>query len=109
MDIIMTMKSAEMAMTGYQPNTTFWLDFFIADRFGATAINDTYNRAFEEWKSNHIYLTKLVMVLNHKIWQWYETNETIAKVYNTLWQEADLWPQENLHGEELKYFYEVTD
>ena len=49
------------------------------------------------------------MVLNHKIWQWYETNEAFARVYNSLWEEADLYAQENLHGEELKYFYEVTD
>lgn len=49
------------------------------------------------------------MVLNHKIWQWYEKNEAIARVYNDLWEEADRYAQENLHGEELDYFYEVTD
>ncbi|WP_287377586.1 hypothetical protein [Prevotella sp.] len=49
------------------------------------------------------------MVLNHKIWQWYQLNETVAQVYNDLWKETNLWAQEHLEGEELDYFYEVTD
>lgn len=98
-----------MSMIGYEPKTTFWMDFSIADKFGIAAIKDTYNRAFKEWKTNHVYLTELVMVLNHKIWQWYEKNEAVARVYNDLWEEADLYAQENLHGEELEYFYDITD
>ena len=37
---------------GYESKTTFWEDFTIADYFGKDAIQDTYNRAFKEWKSN---------------------------------------------------------
>ena len=55
----------------------------------STLSKDTYKRAFNEWKYNHVYLTELVMVLNHKIWQWYETNDAIAHLYDTLWREAD--------------------
>ena len=98
-----------MLMIGYEPKTTFWTDFSVADKFGIEAIGDTFNRAFDEWHTNHVYLTELVMVLNHKIWQWYQINETVAQVYNDLWKEADLWAQEHLEGEELDYFYEVTD
>ena len=83
-------------MCGYKPQTTFWEDFSIADAFGVDAIKDTYKRAFNEWKGNHIYLTELVMVLNHKIWQWYERNEAIARVYNSLLEETDLYACENL-------------
>jgi hypothetical protein len=101
--------SPDMIENGYQPKTTFWMDFSIADKFGIAAIKDTYNRAFKEWKTNHMYLTELVMVLNHKIWQWYQINEAVAQVYNDLWKEADLWAQEHLEGEELNYFYDVTD
>lgn len=32
-------------LTGYKPITSFYTDFSIADRFGTTAIQDTYNRA----------------------------------------------------------------
>ena len=90
-------------------STTFWSDFSIADVFGNDAIQDTYNRAFKEWKTDYRYLTDLVMVLNHKIWQWYEKDEERAKLYNKLWEEADNYAYENLKGEELSYFYQVTD
>mgnify|MGYP002512897272 CR=1 FL=1 len=43
-----------------------------------------------------------LMVLNHKIWQWYKRNDAIAEVYNELWEKADLYACENLKGEELK-------
>ena len=96
-------------LTGYKPQTTFWLDFTIADKFGADAIRDTYNRAFEEWKHDHIYLTDLVMVLNWKIWQHYKNNEAVARIYNELWEMADQYAVENLTGAELEYFYTTTD
>ena len=96
-------------MTGYEPKTTFWKDFSIADKFGIDAIKDTYKRAFEEWKENYIYLTELVMVLNHKIWEWYGKNEAIAQVYNDLWEKTDVYACENLKGDELDYFYLTTD
>lgn len=40
------------ALNGYKPFTTFWQDFSIADRFGASAVQDTFNRAFAEWKDD---------------------------------------------------------
>ena len=97
------------AQIGYEPKTTFWEDFSIADNFGGAAIQDTFNRAFEEWKSDHIYLTELVLVLNWKIWQWYEKDEAIAQLYNKLWEQADAYACDNLQGEELQYFYTTTD
>ena len=96
-------------MTGYEPKTTLRQDFSIADAFGVDAVKDTFNRAFEEWKTDHVYLTELVLVLNHKIWQHYETNEPLARIYNDLWSQADIYAAENLKGAELEYFYRVTD
>ena len=52
------------AMTGYKPMTTFYEEFSIADNFGASAVKDTYKRAFRNWKDDYKYLTELVMVLN---------------------------------------------
>jgi hypothetical protein len=94
---------------GYTPQTTFWMDFSIADAFGVDAIKDTYNRAFEEWKNNYVYLTELVMVLNWKIAQWNGKNDAIARVYDDLWGKADMYACENLKGKELSYFYSTTD
>ena len=98
-----------MLENGYELQTTFWNDFSIADRFGLSAIQDTFNRAFEEWKENYKYLTELVLVLNHKIWQYYETRSEIAILYNTLWEQASQYAMEYLKDDELSYYYDVTD
>lgn len=97
------------AMTGYKPQTTFYEDFSIADRFGVNAIKDTYRRAFKGWKDNVVYLTELVMALNWIIWEHYETNEEYAKVYEELYEKADAYALENLTEDDLTYFYRTTD
>lgn len=94
---------------GYEPKTTFWQDFSIADVYGITAVKETYKRAFADWKDNYIYLTELTMVLNHKIWQYYGKNDELAHVYNNLWREADAYACDTLKGDELAYFYDTTD
>lgn len=99
-----------MTMVGYEPKTTFWGDFTIADAFGIDAIKDTYKRAFNEWKDNYIYLTELVMVLNHKIWEHYRGGkELYAKLYNDLWSEAQSYGYDTLKDEELTYFWRTLD
>ena len=97
------------AMFGYKQITTFWMDFSIAENFGADAIQETYDTAFDEWKSDYKYLTELVMILNWKIWQYNESNEQYAKLYDKLWKQADEYACNNLKGEELDYFYQTTD
>ena len=39
-----------MKENGNEVKTTFWEDFSIAERFGLSAIQDTFNRAVKEWK-----------------------------------------------------------
>lgn len=93
----------------YETKTTFWTDFSIADRFGATAVKDTYKRAFDEWKTNAMYLTELVMVLNHKIWQWYQRDEKLARIYDQLWRKTHAYACKNLKGADLSYYFNTTD
>ena len=93
----------------YDFKTTFWSDFSIAEKFGESAIRDTYKRAFWEWKNNAEYVTELVLVLNWKIWALYKTNEPIARVYNELWAKTNDWCFDNLKGEDLDYFISTTD
>lgn len=88
---------------------TFFEDFTIADMFGKAAVQDTFDRAFREWKDDYRYLTALVIALNHKIWQHYETNEGLARLYNDLWMQADAYACDNLKDDELLYFYRETD
>lgn len=91
-------------------STTFWQDFSIADRFGTSAIKDTFRRAFKEWRTNYLYLTDLVIVLNSKIWQHWENGDmTKAALYDELWTKAEKWAYDNLKGKELAYFVKMTD
>lgn len=99
-----------MIVNGYETKTTFWQDFSIADAFGNDAIQDTYNRAFGEWKTNYIYLTELVLVLNWKCWYWYENkNEERSLLYEKLFYEAQEYALDNLKGKEFDYFFHTTD
>lgn len=91
-------------------SNTFWMDFSIADNFGAKAVEDTYNRAFGEWHDDYKMLTALVVTLNHKIWQHYEAERhNIAKLYDSLWRQAEDYALTNLKGDELQYYYNIID
>lgn len=91
-------------------DTTFDMDFAIADRFGVNAVKDTFNRAFNEWKSDARYLTELVMVLNHRCWYWYHLNKhALSKVYEDLFYKAHHYAVNHLKGKELAFYLDVTD
>lgn len=97
-------------ITGYEPRTTFWQDFSIADSLGVSAVMNTYNKVFNACKDNHIHLTELVMVLNWKCWYWYrQGNENRSRFYSELFYRARDYALENLIGEELHYFLKTTD
>lgn len=96
---------------GYEMQTTFWSDFTIADAFGIDAIKDTYQRAFNEWKTNCKYITELSMVLNWKLFEWYNKDENCEqwKLYQKLYMQTDTWCMDNLKGEDLEYYIKTTD
>lgn len=54
-------------------------------------------------------LGNLVMVLNHKIAQWYEKNMELAKLYDKYYHAAACYAEDNLKGAKLQYYYRVTD
>lgn len=66
---------------------TFWMDFSIADAFGAGAVEDTYKRAFDAWKEDMAYMTALSITLNHKIYQHF--GGKLGRLYDRLWKEID--------------------
>ena len=94
---------------GYTQITTFYMDFGIAERFGKNAILDTYKRGLDYAKTDYKVLTEFVMVLNWKVWEHYQDNEPLAKLYNDLWMKADEYAMSHLTGEALDYFYRTTD
>ena len=87
----------------------FMQDFRIADRFGESAIRDTYNRAFNEWKDNVRYFASLVMTLNHLIWFWYKKDESRARLYDELWKKADAYGCDHFKGEDAEYYFRFLD
>lgn len=96
--------------TGYKPITSFYLDFSIAEKFGIAGIEDTYKRGLQDAVNmGYKALTEFVMVLNWKIWEHYQANEPLARVYDSLWKEADEYAMEHLKGKELSYYYKTTD
>lgn len=120
-------------LTGYEPITSFWQDFSIADMFGADAVQDTYNRAFAEWHTNVKFITELSLVLNYKIWQHHDTaialrkrgrdtgiHDTLGRLYDKLWRGLEDWVkgyydedgtlhEGHLTGEDMHYYWETTD
>jgi hypothetical protein len=96
-------------MCGYEPKTTFWQDYWIAIYFGKEAVQDTYDRAFNEWKTSVEYITEMVMVLTHIGDFIYERDKEMALLFYALGEKCYDWCRENLKGEELDYFYRVLD
>ena len=98
-----------MKLAGYECKTTFWMDFSIAESFGELAVVDTYKRAFRAWKKDVVYLTELVMVLNHKIWEHHGNYKHFAELYDTLWRQASEYAETHLKGDDLRYYLDTTD
>ncbi len=94
--------------TGYRPQTTFYSDFSIAERFGENAIRYRFEWALA-WEKNVIFMTELVMVLNWKIWEHYKTNEPFARLYSELYEKAYEIAEKNFDEEGLKYFYRTIE
>ena len=100
----------EQNVFGYETKTTFWSDFTIGELVsGVDGVKDTFKRAFAEWKSNVEYLTELVMVLNHKCWNWYRKDDELCQVYSDLYYEANDYAYENLQGDDLTYYFNILD
>lgn len=99
------------AESGYEPKTTFWMDFSIADKFGTEAIEDTYNRAFEEWKDDVEYFAELVLVLNHKSWVMASRgDDEKGRLYADLYYKANDYGLEHFTEEEdAEYYFNVLD
>lgn len=94
---------------GHEFVSTFIDDFLIADKFGIPAVKDTFNRAWESWHEDPVYCAELVVTLNHAIWRYYQTNEALAKVYNTLWEKAHNKALKQFKGEDFNTYYDIVD
>lgn len=95
---------------GYKVKTTFWADFTIADKFGASAVKDTFKRSFRDWKKNYEYITELAIVTNWKCWEHYHRhNMELSQIYSDMYYKVRNWCINHLKGDELKYYLQWTD
>lgn len=103
---------------GYEPKTTFWQDFSIADLYGLNAIQDTLRRAFGEWCEDVEYVAELALVLNHKGFWYYaaaeqrDNNErlrALAQTYFAMYEAVNDYAKEHFTGEDAEYYFRVTD
>lgn len=94
---------------GYEPKTTFWGDFGVADVYGANAVEDTYKRSFDSFKDDKNYGTELAMVLNWKSWEHAEKNPSLSKVYSDLYYKLHDYILDNWKDEDLEYYLSTTD
>lgn len=101
--------AAAMEATGKKAITTFYADLSIAEFYGPDAVRETYGRVLQQWGANVTYWTEFVIALNWKIWDWYEKNDELAALYNTLWEQADQHAADTFTGEDSEYFYNMTD
>jgi hypothetical protein len=97
------------SLNPYTPITTFFSDLSIAEWFGEKSIRETYRDVLKSWGEDIKFMTEFSMCLNHKIWQFYEVNESIARVYDELWKKSVNYITNHFKGEDLVYYYEVTD
>ena len=96
-------------LTGYKPFTTFYTDFSISEIFGIDSIVDTYNICLMNWKTNYKYITELYLVINWKMFRWYNNDRRYYECYLNLFRELEKWVHENFSKEELEFFYKKTD
>lgn len=100
-----------MMPDGYKMQYTWWSDFSIAEAFGAKAVQDTYNRAFKEWKSDRVAMQELTAVLNWKGWKHYEKDNgsSLAELYFRLYEDCRGKCLDNFKGDELKEYVSFLD
>lgn len=106
---IIAQKLALEKEFNYKFETTFWEEFSIADQYGPEGVLEHYNLVFDRWKDNLKYLTELVLVLNWKIYQWYQVDDTLGMTYDELWKRADGFAMDTLKEEDLHKYLSALD
>lgn len=94
---------------GYEMQTTFFMDFRIAEEFGVEGVRETFNNAFKSWKHNHVYLTELAIVMSNNSIAHYESNKELSETYTKLYYQVDQYCMDNLKGKELEFYIKTTD
>ena len=109
----MITASPYMTEFGYNPITTFWTDFTIADELVKAEpkiVREIFNDATIYAKTDYKIFTELVMVLNHKMWIHHELGDKeLSKHYMQLWEEAErIFDKTFKNNKEAQHYYYTT-
>lgn len=101
----------QMSLYGKESKSTFYSDLTIAECCGEDAIKDTYKNVIKSWLDNIEMISEFYIALNWKIWELYESNEPLAKLYDSLWDDCYIKITEHYkdNKEALRYFYDFVD
>lgn len=100
---------------------TFAQDFAIALMFGGLkSVEETYKRAFEEWKKDIRYITALAITVNHLGWKYWDKDEKVGKKFFEYWEKLDAfildgeedgedYKYKNFTADEVSYFIRACD
>lgn len=94
---------------GYKMTTTFISDFKIANAFGASAVQDTFDRAYEEWKDNIVYATELAITMSIFSCYFYDHDLELSLLYSDLYHKIDNWCMSHFKDKDLQFYFKVTD
>lgn len=94
---------------GKERKTTFFSDLSIAECYGINAVKETYRDVMRSWGDDLDFMCEWVICLNQKIWQHYDKQRELAKVYDDLWRKADDYCREHFKGEDLRKYYDYID
>ena len=98
-----------MQSVGKERKTTFFSDLSIAEYYGTTAVMETYKNVMKSWKTDINYMCEWVIALNQKIWQHYESNPELGKLYDELWRMADEFCMDKFEGDDLTAYLNYVD
>lgn len=84
-----TFNSLLKAPFDIEQEYTFYQDFQIAEKIGGEkAVKRTYENAKSTWTDNPKAWGEVTCALNWRLWDLYETDEKLAKLYEKLWEES---------------------
>lgn len=98
-----------------RPSTLFWSDFTVAEVLGKKALEDTWTKVGDINKLQPAVLTELIVVLNHKLWQFHDMGRMSSPMYDLYekWynqaRKRAVSPSNGWSQEDRDHFFYVTD
>ena len=98
-------------VTSYRSKTKLYDCYSIADKKNQKTLEELFKVTFAVAKTDYEYLIELVMVLKYRLWYWHTNRpeSPYVSTYATYYNKVSEWAAENLEGEELRYYFSVSD